>query len=125
MTIQYRNGKAHSNTVGLSRIPTTDPSCDRYDAGKDISERSCGGCKYCQKVHEQWSRFGEDVDDVVPLAVRTTQTEWCSKYSESDKVTNGCNWSKGFSHMELREEQENDQDLNICSVGKQNLVLVK
>ena len=30
----------------------------------------CGDCRICEKVHKQWSRFEEEVDDVVPLAVK-------------------------------------------------------
>ena len=35
-----------------------------------MSDLPCGGCKYCTRAHEQWSRFLEEVDDVLPLAVR-------------------------------------------------------
>ena len=42
---------------------------------RNISDLPCGGCKYCQKIHNQWSRFGEDIDDVVSLAVREAWTE--------------------------------------------------
>lgn len=108
MTIQHRSGKAHGNADGLSRIPATEPPCDCYDAGKDVSELPCGGCKYCQKAHVQWSRFEEDIHDVVPLAVRETK---CMEDSKSDKVTEGCNWCGSFSLKELREAHENDQDL--------------
>ena len=44
--------------------------CDCYNAGKEISSLPCGGCKFCKRAQEQWSSFEEDVDDVVPLAVR-------------------------------------------------------
>lgn len=74
-----------------------------------ISELPCGGCKYCQKAHEQRSRFKEDIGDVVPLAVR--ETKFFMEDSKSDKVTEGCNWCGSFSHKKLREDQENDQDL--------------
>ncbi len=29
--------------------------------------------KHCQKLHDHWERFEEDVDDVVPLAVRSIE----------------------------------------------------
>lgn len=53
--------------------------------------------------------FEEDTDDVVPLAAR--ETKCCMEDAKSDKVTEGCNWCESFSHKELREAQENDQDL--------------
>ena len=34
----------------------------------------CGGCLFCARIHEQWDRFNEDVDDVFPLAVRQIAT---------------------------------------------------
>ena len=30
----------------------------------------CGGCAYCRLAQSQWQRFEEDVDDVIPLALR-------------------------------------------------------
>ena len=47
MTVQHRSGKAHCNADGLSRIPSLEPPCDCYDAGRNISDLPCGGCKYC------------------------------------------------------------------------------
>lgn len=108
MTIQHRSGKAQDIADVLSRIPTTEPHCNCYDAGTDVRELPCGGCKYCQRAHKQWSRFEEVIDDVVPLAVR--ETKCCMEYSTLDKVTEGSNWWL-FIHKELREAQENDQDL--------------
>lgn len=66
-----------------------EPPCDCYDAGKDVKELPCGGCKYCQKAHGQWSRFEEDIDDVVTLAVR--ETKCGMEDSKSNKVTEECN----------------------------------
>lgn len=75
-----------------------------YDAGKDVGELPCGGCKSCQRAHEQWSRFEEDIDDVVSLAVR--ETKCCMEDSKSDKVTEESNWCWSFSQKELREAQK-------------------
>lgn len=44
--------------------------CNCYQAGKSVSNLPCRGCKHCEKLHDHWERFEEDVDDVVPLAVR-------------------------------------------------------
>ena len=38
-----------------------------YQAGGE--DLPCKGCKYCARAQQQWSRFEEEVDDVIPLAV--------------------------------------------------------
>ena len=68
-SIQHRQGNKHSNADGLSRIPERQP-CDCYVAGQEVSTLPCGGCEHCVKVHRQWHRFEEDVDDVVPLSLK-------------------------------------------------------
>jgi hypothetical protein len=35
----------------------------------------CGGCNYCTRACQQWERFSEDVDNVVPLAVKVINPE--------------------------------------------------
>ena len=69
LQILHRSGSKHSNAEGLSRIPDTVKPCDCYNAGLCLSDLPCSGCKYCTRAHEQWSRFLEEVDDVLPLAV--------------------------------------------------------
>ncbi|CAG2185027.1 unnamed protein product [Mytilus edulis] len=71
MEIIHRPGKKHCNADGLSRIPDDVPECDCYRAGLDPTTLPCHGCKYCLRAHEQWSRFGNDVDDVIPLATKS------------------------------------------------------
>ena len=58
------------NADALSRIPNEMPYCGYYTANCTPEELPCGGCKFCTRVHQQWSKFEEDVDDIVPLAVR-------------------------------------------------------
>ena len=70
LQILHRSGNKHSNADGLSRIPDTLQPCDCYNAGIKVEELPCGGCRYCQRAHQQWARFEEDVDDVVPLAIK-------------------------------------------------------
>ena len=75
----HRSGKKHGNADRMSRIPDGVPFCDCYTAGSDPSSLPCGECKYCQCAHDQWSRFEDDVDEVVLLAVKTVTV---SEHSE-------------------------------------------
>ena len=70
MTIVHRSGKKHLNADGLSRVPDRLEDCGCYNAGASIESLPCKGCPYCKRAHTQWSRFLDDVDDVVPLAQR-------------------------------------------------------
>ena len=54
----------------LSRIPVEEPVCSSYQAGVPVCLLPCGGCGYCTKIHNQWQRFEDEVDDVVPLVIR-------------------------------------------------------
>lgn len=71
VNVIHRPGVHHTNADGLSRIPDELPYCDCYMAGRRPTDLPCGGCQFCVRAHSQWSRFGDDVDDVVPLAIRT------------------------------------------------------
>ena len=68
--IQHRSDSKHSNADGLSLIPV-EIECDCYTAGQSLESLPCKECHFCTRVHEQWRRFEEEVDDVVPLSVRT------------------------------------------------------
>ena len=57
----------------------------------------CGGCSYCTRAHNQWSRFEEDVDIVVPLAVKTVAE------SSSNNI-----WLEGYSKKQLHQAQHSD-----------------
>ena len=71
MTIIHRKDQQHTNSDSLqSRIPSTTTSCHCYFAGCDVDKLPCGGCKFCTNLHKQWTRFEDDVDDILPLAVR-------------------------------------------------------
>ena len=70
MTVIHRPGVKHGNADALSHITDDVSFCDCYRAGSD-TKLPCAGCKYCLRAHNQWSRFSEGVDDIVPLAVRT------------------------------------------------------
>ena len=88
MQIQHRPGKLHRNADGLSRQPDDVEFCDCYVAGTSLASLPCKGCKFCQRAHTQWKRFEDDVDDVIPLAIRTVSvvpetTELSSNYIDS------------------------------------------
>ena len=77
-----------------------------YKAGSEPETLPCGGCKYCTRAHNQWSRFEEDVDYVVPLAVKTV-TE-----SSSNSV-----WLEGYSKEQLHQAQHSDGFYRKLSIG--------
>ena len=70
MEIIHRPGKKHTNADGMSHLRDEILECDCYHAGSDPSSLPCWGCHYCRRVHAQWGRFAEDVDDVVPLSMK-------------------------------------------------------
>ena len=74
MILQHRPGNKHGNADGLSCIPDRTEFCDCYQAGVDVESLPCHPCSFCSRAHEQWSRFEIDVDDVVPLAVKSVTT---------------------------------------------------
>ncbi|XP_062602775.1 uncharacterized protein LOC134264500 [Saccostrea cucullata] len=116
VTIQHRSGKKHQNADGLSRMSTNDLSCDCYNAGCDVSRLPCGGCSYCRRMHAQWERFQEDVDDVIPLAVRTLQETDKPKETPNTIDKDACNWASALTDEEIRDAQM--QDLNTSTLMK-------
>ena len=70
MVIQHQKGVQHGNADFLSRCPEDIKYCDCYEAGVTLESLPCEGCKFCTRLHTQWARFEDDVDDVVPLAIR-------------------------------------------------------
>ena len=69
MTILHHAGSKHCNADPLSRVPDDTNYCNCYQAGVNPGDLPCQGCKYCTRAQRQWSRFEEEVDDVIPLAV--------------------------------------------------------
>ncbi|MCG8033309.1 MAG: DDE-type integrase/transposase/recombinase [Candidatus Thiodiazotropha taylori] len=64
--LEHRPGSRHKNADGLSRIPCVPETCQCYDGVTVLEQLPCGGCKSCQKKHEQWTVL-EEIDDVKPL----------------------------------------------------------
>ena len=101
MEIVHRPGVKHGNADGLSRIPDNVPFCDCYAAGKDILTLPCKGCKFCKRADQQWTKFNSDVDEVIPLAVRSL-----SLRDNKESST-----QLGMGKDQIREEQLKDKDI--------------
>ena len=104
LQIEHRKGKLHVNADTLSRIPDDLEFCPNY-TGKGLSELPCGGCRYCTRAHQTWARFDEEVDDVVPLAVKRVNTLQISNPPS--------NWFDSITNDEWVEEQRKDSDLTL------------
>ena len=114
----------------MSRHNTEGPTdCNCYQAGKEVTELPCQGCSHCQRLHEQWARFEEDVDDVVPLVIRqiTVQeaensTEW-QQQAETDPRTSTVNWLQPLNYQQLATAQKDDPVLSILHDWKESGIL--
>ena len=69
--IQHRLRVHHGNTDTLSCQEMDGNYCDCYNIDQKVEDLPCGGCDHCSRVHKSWKWFAEDVNDVVPLAIRT------------------------------------------------------
>ena len=103
MEIVHRPGKDHVNADGLSRIPDPLVQCNLYSYGCDVQDLTCGGCKYCVRANEQWDRFYDEVDDIVPLAVRHISQDESDTEPHED-VT----WVEKYTTQDLRKMQLED-----------------
>ena len=103
MEIVHRPGKDHVNADGLSRIPDPLVQCNYYSYGCDVQDLPCGGCKYCVRANEQWDRFHEEVDDIVPLVVRHISQDESDTEPHED-VT----WVEKYMTQDLRKMQLED-----------------
>ena len=70
MTVIHRPRKLHTNADALSRIPDSIKYCGNYINNVDVSNFPCYPCTLCSRAHNQWLRFFDDVDYVVPLSIR-------------------------------------------------------
>ena len=102
--IIHRKGKLHTNADALSRIPDHLEYCPNYD-GTDVTELPCGGCKYCTRAHTTWSRFDNEVDDVIPLASKTVTV--------NRLVEDTPHWFEQYSLEDIRKAQEEDPELQM------------
>jgi transposase InsO family protein len=116
MTIEHRKGCEHTNADALSRMGDPLRFCDCYNAGARLGDLPCGGCPYCMRAHNQWSRFQDDVDDVVPLAIMSVR----SQTPGSDAVSP--NWVDNYEPQQLRDLQTQDPDIGLVIIWLENKV---
>lgn len=107
MEVSHRPGKHHANADALSRTPDELTACDCYMAGKHLESLPCGGCAFCTRAHNQWERFEQDVDDVIPLA---HHFDYPHVLQAANVQTN---WTDSLSPQEKCEEQDKDPNLKI------------
>ena len=133
MIILHRKGIHHSNADALSRIPEEPKPCNCYRAGVGLSDLPCGGCSTCTRIHHEWSRFEEDIDDVVPLSVRQVSVMKSSQsllIESTGQVVRQIQMIPGddqenafkYSHDELREKQLQDPDVGKLLRWKEGIV---
>ena len=82
--IVHRAGVKHTNADDLSHRTDNIEECNCFQAGADVLKLPCGGCKYCESAQCQWERFLDDVDDVLPLAIKHTE------HTGTVSVPDGC-----------------------------------
>ena len=68
-------------------------------------ELPCGGCSYCRKKHQEWSKFIDAVDTAVPLTSTTMKIQQI--YA---KPILAC-WIQGYTWKEIGEMQREDKEL--------------
>jgi len=112
MVIQHRPGKQHSNADSLSRRPDEFEYCNCYQAGVSVASLPCGGCRFCTRAHEQWARFEDDVDDVIPLAVRSLTWEEAEALEAAGTSAEG---AVSFSVRSLKVRDEESVGMGIPS----------
>ncbi len=86
-------------------------------AGRKVEDLPCGGCPFCRRAHQQWSRFEEDVNDVVPLAVRAVSSNNSASTGVLDEPQGDQEAQRSkvdsLSKERFREEQAKDPDLEL------------
>ena len=120
MVIQYRPGKKHTNVDGLFRIPDTLEQCNCYFTGEDVTTLPCDGCPYCRRAQDTWGTIENDVDDVIPLAVRSVTQQSNNIDDAQLDDTELCNWMCVKTTDAVRHEQNQDPDIKRILMWKES-----
>ena len=99
MIIKHHSGNKHTNADSLRRIPDSLDPRDNYFAGADWQKLSCD---YCARAQNKWKKVEEEVDDVVPLSLRSIE-------QQSMSCTN---WIEGMTFEDICNQQLQDHDLS-------------
>ena len=84
MELLYRAGRDHGNAYGMSRLPDMVELCRGYKGGSKSRRVTMWGCRFCVRLQ---AKFEEEVNDLVPLAVREIRLEpggWVEKYTKEE-----------------------------------------
>ena len=96
-------------------------NCFILKQGVHLADLPCGGCKFCTRVHENWKHFESNVDDVVPLAIRTVHIADDADVQSASSSTDvgstkdvdeqSTSWLPQYTPEQLWKKQVADQDL--------------
>ena len=141
LDIVHRAGKKHINADALTRTGGDDLNCDNFAENISLKDLPCYDainhkvCPSCSKIEQQWSKFFEDVDYVVPLTstnvrnvsvVTPTRDDldgWLPDYgsvnwniqaihaSQEIEPDDFGNWVPRYSCKELAKKQKADPDI--------------
>ena len=104
MEIVHRPGKDHVNADGLSRIPDPLVQCNYYSMA--VTFRTCYAVA-ASTVYgrmDQWDRFHEEVDDIVPLAVRHISQDESDTEPHEDWHLGGKYTTQDLRKMQLEDD---------------------
>jgi hypothetical protein len=108
----------------MSRLSAIEQECDCYAAGASPESLPCGGCSYCVRAHNQWSRFTDEVDDVIPLVRKSIPFEEFLSENPSDAYNIfvaslqddhylSISWVEGYSAAVVGRMQREDVDISV------------
>lgn len=124
MTVTHRPGKNHGNADPLSPIP--DKPCPDMKVDIGPTCLPCGGCKYCVRVHHNWSNFTNDIDDIIPLCRKKQEAPTevyaalCTLFEKNQELSNDFCHSRIYISFTEEDpyvvtETCAEQCLHICS----------
>ena len=65
--VTQREGKKHQNADALSRQKDLEDQCQEFTIDVLPADLPCGGCPKCEKMHNEWRLFLQEIDNVIPL----------------------------------------------------------